>query len=313
MTTSTLAPSIIAPAPAAAPAPLYLIRADINIRQFHRWAGVREIYARKGGVFDEGLAMHKLVTEMFGDLAPRPFRIITPRGGSRGSLYGYAAADAAELRRAAHQNACPLQMRALPPALFDSKLMPAVDEWSAGRRLGFEVLLRPVVRTQGKRERDAFLRPLPLMDEKNPSFAIPAPSREDMYAEWLESRLERGGARLEEAALAAFRLIRLYRMNKPMQPGPHALMRGVLAVADPARFAQTLAKGVGKHKAYGYGMLLLRPSYRSDINGALSAPESAGGWRRDDLRHLARGLAARRAIINASGDSRIQGDSQGRG
>jgi CRISPR system Cascade subunit CasE len=31
-------------------------------------------------------------------------------------------------------------------------------------------------------------------------------------------------------------------------------------VADPAAFAQLLARGVGRHRAFGLGMLLLRPS-----------------------------------------------------
>ena len=36
-------------------------------------------------------------------------------------------------------------------------------------------------------------------------------------------------------------------------------MRGVLTITDPDAFAQLLARGVGRHRSYGYGMLLLRP------------------------------------------------------
>ena len=42
--------------------------------------------------------------------------------------------------------------------------------------------------------------------------------------------------------------------------GPDALMRGVLEITDGPAFAQLLAGGVGRHRAYGYGMLLLRPA-----------------------------------------------------
>ena len=117
----------VAPEPAPPP-PLYMIRADINIRQFHRWAGVRKIYERKGGVFDEGLGLHKLLGETFGDIAPQPFRVITPAGASRGSLYGYSRVDASALRRAADAYADPLTARILPPALIDSRLMPSPAE-----------------------------------------------------------------------------------------------------------------------------------------------------------------------------------------
>ena len=35
---------------------------------------------------------------------------------------------------------------------------------------------------------------------------------------------------------------------------------GDIVVKDPIRFSDLLRKGVGRHKSYGYGMLLLRPS-----------------------------------------------------
>jgi CRISPR system Cascade subunit CasE len=37
------------------------------------------------------------------------------------------------------------------------------------------------------------------------------------------------------------------------------LLRGELTVADPDAFSALLARGVGRHRAFGYGMLLLRP------------------------------------------------------
>ena len=41
-----------------------------------------------------------------------------------------------------------------------------------------------------------------------------------------------------------------------------ATVHGTMTVTDPAAFAQLLAHGVGRHRAYGYGMLLLRPANR---------------------------------------------------
>ena len=37
-------------------------------------------------------------------------------------------------------------------------------------------------------------------------------------------------------------------------------MRGILTITDAAAFSNLLARGVGRHRAYGYGMLLLRPA-----------------------------------------------------
>jgi CRISPR system Cascade subunit CasE len=42
--------------------------------------------------------------------------------------------------------------------------------------------------------------------------------------------------------------------------GPDASFSGVLVVEDPEKFAGLLAHGVGRHAAFGYGMLLLRPA-----------------------------------------------------
>ena len=40
--------------------------------------------------------------------------------------------------------------------------------------------------------------------------------------------------------------------------GPDILMSGVLEVGDSTAFASLLSRGIGRHRAFGYGMLLLR-------------------------------------------------------
>ena len=42
--------------------------------------------------------------------------------------------------------------------------------------------------------------------------------------------------------------------------GPDAVMRGIFTITDPAKFAAMLKEGIGRHRSYGYGMLLLRPA-----------------------------------------------------
>ena len=41
--------------------------------------------------------------------------------------------------------------------------------------------------------------------------------------------------------------------------GPDATLNGTLRINDPNEFRTKLRTGIGRHKAYGYGMLLLRP------------------------------------------------------
>ena len=117
---------------------VHMIRADLDIRGFHRWAGSRGLISRSA--FDEGFAMHCLLNESFGELAPRPFRVIIPRGPRRrmGTLYGYTECTADDLREAASRYCDPLQAKILPSSRIDSKLMPTawrVDSGSALRRL----------------------------------------------------------------------------------------------------------------------------------------------------------------------------------
>ena len=237
---------------------LQMIRAEVNVRDFQRWMGMRRLQ-------DPDHGMHCLLTECFGpDLAPRPFRAIFPRGGSRGCLYGYGLAGADDLREAAGVYADPLQARIIPPHSIDSKPMPA--EWTSGNRLGFEVRVRPIVRRTDKadtrpgKEWDAFQ----LEAERHPQGEM-ARSREEVYTDWLRKQFDgRGGATLESATLTSFQRTRaVRRLHSRYSEGPDALMRGTLEVTDGPAFAKLLAGGVGRHRAYGYGMLLLRPAGRT--------------------------------------------------
>ena len=110
---------------ATAAGALQMIRAEVSVRDFQHWMGTRRLQ-------DPDHAMHCLLTECFGDLAPKPFRLIAPRGGATGCLYGYGTVGAVELRDAAAVCADPLQARILPAAdSMDSKPMP---DGMAGRQ-----------------------------------------------------------------------------------------------------------------------------------------------------------------------------------
>ena len=233
-----------------------MVRAEIDVKEFQRWMGVRRFR-------DQDHAMHCLLVECFGEMAPKPFRLILPRGGSTGVLYGYGVSTADALNEAAAICADPLQSRILPAHLLDSKAMP--KRWQTGKRLGFETRIRPIVRRSRRNgngpsgECDVFVWEA----AKQPKGGMKR-SREDVYTEWLSQQFEKiGGASLEIGGtkLVSFQRSCAVRSHGTRySEGPDALMRRILKISDPTRFLGLLARGVGRHRAYGYGMLLLRPA-----------------------------------------------------
>jgi CRISPR system Cascade subunit CasE len=205
--------------------------------------------------------VHCQLGELFGDLTPGPFRI-QGQDGRFVELLAYSSSTSAELEARAQTYAEAGAWAACDRSWLRAKAMPSV--WPAGHHLGFEVRVCPVVRkaSAGPNHRagaevDVFL-----------SRAWEAPhvefDREEVYREWLGQRLEGRGARLLGARLEHFRLARLLRRRQGAQrtaalsDRPDVLLVGRLEVQDPARFQDLLARGVARHRAFGFGMLLLK-------------------------------------------------------
>jgi CRISPR system Cascade subunit CasE len=224
---------------------------------------------------DFGYAAHAWLAAAFGDLAPKPFRLMENRNGLK--LLGYADAGADALADQAHTYAEPETLNVCDWTAVQSKTMP--DRWPTGRLLGFELRACPVSR--GHRERDVYLAALERAQAENER----PPSRLEAYGRWLVERLaaairpgddyvDRSGQRrdpvveldLEGLTLTGFRRVRTRRKAHRDRQSPYktierpdALFNGRLTVRDPERFGRLLAGGIGRHKAFGFGMLLLRP------------------------------------------------------
>jgi len=237
---------------------------------------------------DPGYLWHRALRDAFGALAPQPFRTLDPGTQSIRSLgpdrqpirlLGYGSADEDRLR-AALALAAPDLDRVFPPDRIRSKQLPL--PFAAGRRLAFETRVCPIVRTRSsdgtrQRELDAFVHhALGMADE-------PRPEREPVYRAWLADRLAAAGCRLVATRMASFRLGPLVRRRHASPAArtatedgparrllatgrraaarrPEVVFDGVLEVTDPDRFAAGLARGIGRHRAFGFGMLLLRPA-----------------------------------------------------
>jgi len=258
-----------------APVPLFMIQMQPDMPRAAAWME-RHGVTRRG--HDDGYGWHALLAAAFGELAPQPFRLVeAKRRGAQ--LLAYALSTPAALREHATSFAEPAAVAALNLAEFDHKQMP---DFPAGRRLGFEVRVRPTVRQdrdgdrRRSREKDAFLAAL----DKALREGREAVDRADAYRDWLAARLG-GAARLERFEIAATRRTMLLRRRAigengggrelvsvgsnrsrvagEQGGGPDAVFAGVLTVADPAAFHGLLARGIGRHRAFGFGMLLLRP------------------------------------------------------
>lgn len=247
---------------------LHLVRLSVDLDALARAADQRGWTAGRRLAFDEGAALHHLLTETFGRGVLQPFRLSVAPRRARGSLYAYTETEPASLSETAAMAAMPEVVAALSPTLFQAKAMPT--GFSVGRCVGFDVRICPTTRllkdipaVDGSRdsiakgaEIDTFLAEA-LRHEDRDHMTTIGRTREAVYCDWLAERLA-GIAKLEKARLASFRRRTSARGGKAFET-PDAVLHGTLSIEDPDRFVERLTKGVGRHRAYGYGMLLLRP------------------------------------------------------
>lgn len=248
-------------------AALHLLHTRPNARLLAAWVA-RHHRRHERQPSDLGDALHGLLCAAFGANAPQPFRYLDERQG----LLAYTTLDADAMRA---QVALADRMAARTLGLDASRecdgyrLRPFPSQWKVGQILGFEVRVRPVLRTE-RGERDAFQHAW----DQTPGTP---PRRETVYVQWLRDKLLPPAAEviapwqgavelLDDVHLAGFQLQRVVRRTQTSgsEPrsgrvidGPDALLKGHLRVRDATAFAQLLARGVGRHRAFGYGMLLL--------------------------------------------------------
>lgn len=243
-------------------ADLNLIRLEPNPRRLAVWAARHRLLDRSG---DLGYAFHDLLQAAFGAGALRVYRYID----TDQSLVGYTEVSREQLMQAAAQ-APPDVAAALglgTTELYGGlSVRPFPVTWPAGQVLGFECRVRPVIReVETGRERDVFLAAVEKYDQVELD-------RGETYASWLATYFDRqGGAEVMNVQMTAFRLLGMMRrMQKALDTngrhrarsvgGPDAVLTGYLRVTNPVGFAAMIRRGIGRHRAFGFGMLLLKPT-----------------------------------------------------
>lgn len=211
---------------------------------------------------DLGYAVHAWMEGAFGDLSPSIWRLLMDRRRPS-RILAYGCYDAEEMIQRLREFGDPAVIAVVDNPAENVRSRP-IPEWQEGRHLGFEVFCCPIGRqSQTGREKDLFLMHA---DHETPCTL----DRSTVYGEWLARQFrERGGATVDGVRLESFRLSRLLRQTHgetgKREPHalirPQALMRGNVVVGSPQQFQHLLMHGVGRHRAFGYGMVLLRPPW----------------------------------------------------
>jgi CRISPR system Cascade subunit CasE len=237
----------------------HLLRFDPDMTLASQWMAAEGLTAN--GYSDDGYGWHALLCAAFGKAdAPKPFRLLARRGRPA-QLLAYSRLGSAEMIARAAEFADPKAYAALGVEELASKPMPA---FSQGRRLGFSLLARPVVRTDRDgdrakiREIDAYVHARDRGDTRD---------RVPIYLDWARDRLTAGGAEVDALRIDGLESVKVMRRGAPAEggrplktiAGQAVAIVGALSVADEVRFANTIARGVGRHRAFGFGMLLLAP------------------------------------------------------
>lgn len=214
-------------------------------------------------IFDADYVVHCALGQLFGEQAPQPF--LQRVRGPVVEVLGYSQHDRKSLQEHAQVYAMSEVWSLVDWNRLDSKPMP--ERWPIGKRLGFYTRACPLVRgprghgrgvetKKARPEVDAYLAHVWQRDTPR--------GREEVYREWLARELSRGGAAgLVQARLGGFRLKRLLRHDGDRKSQtitrPDVRFQGLLEIEDSDAFTALLTRGLGRHRAFGFGMLLLYP------------------------------------------------------
>ena len=242
---------------------LQMVKLVLDGRRLEGLAHARGLRgSRSGGGTDGGYVVHCALGELFGEHAPEVFSIerASPLGVE---VLAYAEVGRQTLQEMASAFAAPEIYELCRWEAAASKPMPT--RFPEGMRLGYEVRACPVVRLSGQgpggrkkkgAEVDAYLAACWRAEDDT------AVDREEVYRGWFAGQLERRkGAHALGVKMKNFQLARMMRRTQRPDRKAHTIKRpsvilmGQLEVTNSEAFSELLARGIGRHKSFGFGMI----------------------------------------------------------
>jgi len=227
--------------------------------------------------FDEGYLLHAGLSAAFATsderaVVPlRSFGVDPLQDGGDLRVLGYAPFGERELRERLGPSAGALVR------MVEARPVPTIE---AGTRATFLVRACPTVRTKQpgdrelardrkgrprSREMDAYVHATLGLPADALARGLTLPTREAVYGKWLGDQLGDAAtlvpvaAKNELVTIRELRRERIYReRGARASERPNVVLEGTLVVSDAERFRALLHRGVGRHRSFGFGMVLLR-------------------------------------------------------
>jgi CRISPR associated protein len=232
---------------------IFSVQVDIDVLSAARAVTLSHI-ARH----DVDMLIKSALTEAFGGAVVRPWSLHR-QAGPMATIIGYSATPVADIE--ARLGMALPSIRTAIKALYGHALPTPAE----GQRFRFSVRLCPTIRVTPSKDKshahgeiDAFLVAVQ-RGETNIE-------RAGVYTRYLIERLR--GASVARVKLTRFRLEQISRPHRgasapasgfAQRVVPDAVLEGVLTVAEPTTFLQTLVSGVGRQRAFGRGYVRLEP------------------------------------------------------
>jgi CRISPR system Cascade subunit CasE len=156
--------------------PLFMLELEFDVVALYRFLHTQGLSGREDDT-ELGYGVHAWLGAAFGDLAPKPWRLLMDKHRPP-RILGYASHDASALQQRVVEFAEPsvLQVCPEPQLMIASRSMPT---WEKGRKLGFQTLVCPIGRKARSRiEKDLFLIHA---DSQSCDDGL---SREEIYCDW---------------------------------------------------------------------------------------------------------------------------------